>query len=203
MNDSNTDFETWTVRVVADTTGFQESLKAAAGHGRQFSSALVTAFDGVAVKGKGLGDVMKSLALSLSDMVLKAAFKPLDQGFNALLSGLFSGGGGGASALAFAKGGVLSQGLPVPFASGGIIQSPITFPLGNGRTGLAGEAGPEAILPLTRGSDGRLGIAAQGGGAGLSVTFNGVASDAESFRRSEAQVSAMLARAVSLGQGNL
>jgi phage-related minor tail protein len=202
MNDSNTDFATWTVRVVADTTGFQESLKAAAGHGRQFSSALVTAFDGVAVKGKGLGDVMKSLALSLSDMVLKAAFKPLDQGFNALLSGLFSGGGG-ASAQGYAKGGVLSQGLPVPFASGGIIQSPITFPLGNGRTGLAGEAGPEAILPLTRGSDGRLGIAAQGGGAGLSVTFNVVASDAESFRRSEAQVSAMLARAVSLGQRNL
>lgn len=202
MNDIDTGFETWTVRVEADTTGLQESLKAATGHGRQFSSALVTAFDGVAVKGKGLGDVMKSLALSISDMVLKAAFKPLDQGFNALLSGLVSGGG--ASALGFAKGGVFSQGLPVPFAAGGIIQSPITFPLGHGRTGLAGEAGPEAILPLRRGSDGRLGIAAQGGGTGgVSVTFNVVASDAESFRRSEAQVSAMLARAVSLGQRNL
>ena len=43
------------------------------------------------------------------------------------------------------------------------------------RAGLMGEAGPEAILPLRRGPDGRLGVTAAGGGG--SVTVN-VAVDA-------------------------
>jgi phage-related minor tail protein len=62
---------------------------------------------------------------------------------------------------------------------------------------LAGEAGPEAILPLTRGSDGRLGVAS--GGQAVQVTFNVTASDARSFAASEAEISAMLLRAVKRG----
>jgi phage-related minor tail protein len=188
--------ETWTVRVDADTGPLEEQLKFATGLGRQFSSALITAFEGIAIKGRSLGEVLKSLALSLSNMVLKAAFKPLEQGFGNLLSGLFSGGFG------FAKGGAFQQGLTVPFAKGGVIQSPIAFPLARGRTGIAGERGAEAIMPLARGPDGRLGVVAQGGG-GISVTFNVSTPDADSFRRSETQVAAMLARAVALGQRNL
>ncbi len=193
--------ETWTVVVDADTTPLQSELKAVQGLGRQFSASLVTAFDGLTVKGKSFGDVLRSLALSLSDMVLKAALRPLDQAFSGLLSGLLSPSAG---TFGFASGGVFSGGLPVPFASGGVIQSPIAFPLAGSRTGIAGEAGPEAIMPLARGPDGRLGVAATGGlGSGLNVTFNVNATDAASFVRSEAQVSAMLARAVSLGQRNL
>ena len=45
-----------------------------------------------------------------------------------------------------------------PFAKGGVIAAPGYFPMGGG-LGLAGEAGPEAIMPLARGSDGRLGVA--------------------------------------------
>jgi phage-related minor tail protein len=93
-------------------------------------------------------------------------------------------------------------GLPVPFASGGVIQSPIAFPLAGGRFGIAGERGAEAIMPLSRGPDGRLGVAARGG-AGVSVVFNVTAQDAQSFMKSETQVAAMLSRAVSLGQRNL
>ncbi|MEM9043408.1 MAG: hypothetical protein AAGC81_01845 [Pseudomonadota bacterium] len=59
----------------------------------------------------------------------------------------------------FAKGGAFSGGKVVPFAQGGVISSPMTFPLSGGRTGLAGEAGPEAILPLSRGPGGELGVA--------------------------------------------
>ena len=206
MNDTTstgggtTPLETWTVVVDADTGPLQTELKAMGSVGRQFSASLVTAFDGLAVKGKSFGDVLRSLTLSLSNMVLKAALRPLDQAFGGLLGGLFSGGG---SAFGFAKGGAFNGGLPVPFASGGVIQSPIAFPMAGARTGIAGEAGPEAIMPLTRGPDGRLGVAASGGtGSGMSVTFNVNATDAASFMRSEAQVSAMLARAVSLGQRN-
>ncbi len=188
--------ETWTVAIDADTSALQSELKRAAGLGRQFSSALVGAFDSIAIKGKNVGDVLRSLALRLSDIVLKTALRPLEQGFGNLVTGLLAGG------IGFAKGGVVHGGLPVPFASGGIIQSPIAFPLAGGRTGIAGERGAEAIVPLARGPDGRLGIAARGA-SGMNVTFNVTAQDAQSFMRSETQIAAMLARAVSLGQRNL
>jgi phage-related minor tail protein len=91
---------------------------------------------------------------------------------------------------------LFSAALSGRFAKGGVVASPTYFPTGAG-LGLAGEAGPEAILPLARGSDGRLGVAA--GGATVNVTFNVVASDARSFAASEADVSAMLLRAVRRG----
>ena len=188
--------ETWTVAIDADTSRLASELKSAASLGKQFSSALISAFEGIAIKGKSLGDVFKSLALRLSELVLKAAMKPLENGLDNLFTGLFSGG------LGFAKGGVVSLSMPVPFASGGVIQSPVAFPLRGGLTGIAGEAGPEAIMPLARGADGRLGVVAKGGG-GISVTLNVSTPDAESFRRSETQIGAMLARAVSMGQRNL
>jgi phage-related minor tail protein len=188
--------ETWTVAVTADTSSLQQELANAARYGRQFSAALMTAFEGVALRGKSLGDVLRALALSLSRMTLHAAFRPLEQGYASLFTGLFSGG------LAFGKGGVVRNALPVPFAAGGVIASPIAFPLAGGRVGLAGERGPEAIMPLARGPDGRLGVRTQGG-SGVSVTFNVTTPDAESFRRSETQIAALLARAVALGQRNL
>jgi phage-related minor tail protein len=62
-----------------------------------------------------------------------------------------------------------------------------------------GEAGAEAVLPLARGSDGALGVKA-GAGQPVVVHFNVTSPDAESFRKSEAQVTAMLARAVGRGR---
>ena len=188
--------ETWTVAIDADTTQLEQQLRTAASLGRQFSSALTSAFEGAAIKGKSLGDVLRTLALRLSEIALKAALKPLEQGFGNLIGGLISGG------LGFARGGVVSRRMPVPFAEGGVIQSPIAFPLRGGRLGVAGESGAEAIMPLSRGPDGRLGVVARGGG-GVNVTFNVSTPDAASFRRSETQLAAMLARAVTLGQRNL
>jgi phage-related minor tail protein len=67
--------------------------------------------------------------------------------------------------------------------------------------GLMGERGAEAVMPLARGPDGRLGVRTGGGGGRpVSVTVNVSTPDAASFRRSEAQVSAALARAVARGQ---
>jgi hypothetical protein len=109
---------------------------------------------------------------------------------------------GGVQLVAFAKGGVVRAPLPVPFAQGGVIASPITFPLGGNQLGLAGERGPEAILPLARGSDGSLGVRT-GGSAGTSVVFNVSTPDVDGFRRSETQIAALLARAVGNGQRNL
>ena len=196
MADFNDPVDTMTVAVMADTTQFQQQLVDASRMGRQFGNALTSAFDGIAIKGKGVSDVLRSLALNLSQLVLKAALRPLTNSLGSALAGLVGGG------VAFAKGGAISQGLPVPFASGGVISSPVTFPLAGGRMGLAGERGAEAIMPLARGPDGRLGVAAQGS-VGVSVSLNVTTPDAESFRRSEAQVATMVARAVALGQRNL
>jgi phage-related minor tail protein len=86
-------------------------------------------------------------------------------------------------------------GLGERFA-GGRVSAPTYFPTSTG-LGLAGEAGPEAIVPLSRGADGRLGLA--GGASGVNVTFNVTANDARSFAASEAEISAMLLRAVKRG----
>ena len=197
MNAGSSEGEEWIVTVSADTTPLRRSLADAEYLGRRFGSALTNAFEGIAIKGKSLGDVLKSLALNLSSIVLKAALRPLESGIGNLVTGLLGGG------FKFASGGVINQGMPVPFAAGGVIRSPIAFPLQGGRTGIAGERGAEAIMPLARGPDGRLGVVAQGSGGGMNITFNVTAADAESFRRSESQVAAMLARAVSFGQRNL
>jgi phage-related minor tail protein len=67
-----------------------------------------------------------------------------------------------------------------------------------------GERGAEAIMPLARGADGRLGVVAQDDSARpVSVTVNIAATDVDSFRRSESQITGALARAVTRGQRHL
>jgi len=143
--------------------------------------------------------VLKSLALRLSSLSLNLALKPLTGALTGGFGKLFSGGLSGASA----DGTASAADAPIqPFAKGGVIASPSFFPLGSGRTGLAGEAGPEAIMPLARGADGRLGVAASGGLA-QHVTVNIATPDAESFRRSETYLTGLIARAVARGQRGL
>lgn len=74
----------------------------------------------------------------------------------------------------------------VPFARGGIVNKPTLFQYaqgGTGRFGLMGEAGPEAIMPLKRGSDGSLGVVASGSGVGnivVNVDAGGTAVEGDS-----------------------
>lgn len=75
----------------------------------------------------------------------------------------------------FEKGGAFgSSGEVTAFANGGIVDSPTFFKFANGgsfQTGLMGEAGPEAIMPLKRGPNGKLGVIAQGGGGDVNVSI--------------------------------
>lgn len=152
-------------------------------------SRMVTAFSSAAVQGRNLSDVLKGLALSLARMALSAALKPLSTALGGLTGGLLKNAAGNA----FANGQVM------PFADGGIVNSPTLFAL-RGGTGLMGEAGPEAIMPLARGADGKLGVR---GGGGMNVTVNIHTPDQQGFERSQSQVSALIARAVARGQRNL
>ena len=189
--------EKLTVKIDADTSSFRKELKRAQGLGRSFASTLSTGLEGLVFKGKSFRDTLRSIALSMSKLAFKAAFKPLENNLSSLFTNVFAAGFRG-----FSNGGVVSRAMPVPFASGGVIASPTTFPLRDGQIGVAGERGAEAILPLSRGADGRLGVKTQGGG-GVAVTFNVQTPDVESFNRSEAQIAAMLARAVDRGERKL
>lgn len=87
-------------------------------------------------------------------------------GGGGLLGALFGGGGGGGGTFALhelahfsAKGDAFSNGNIMAFAKGGIVGGPTLFPFAKG-TGLMGEAGPEAIMPLRRTANGDLGIIA-------------------------------------------
>jgi TP901 family phage tail tape measure protein len=78
-----------------------------------------------------------------------------------------------------AQGNVFSGGGVHAFAKGGIVDSPTIFPFQNG-IGLMGEAGAEAILPLTRTSTGELGVKTNGGGNnGVVVNVQVVKGDSE------------------------
>jgi lambda family phage tail tape measure protein len=77
-----------------------------------------------------------------------------------------------------AKGGAFTGGLKY-FANGGaftnsIVSSPTEFGMSNGQRGVMGEAGPEAIMPLSRTSDGSLGVRMTGGTSTSTSNSGGV-----------------------------
>jgi phage-related minor tail protein len=161
-----------------------------------FGSAMTRAFTQATAGGKQLDSVLQSLALRVSSLAVSQAFKPiansLATGITGGLTGLFNG--------IFGTSPAFGSGAIKPFASGGVIGTPTYFPLSSGGLGLAGEAGPEAIVPLSRGSDGRLGIAMSGAGQAANINVQIATPDLGSFRRSEAYLTGQIARAVARGQ---
>jgi hypothetical protein len=160
------------------------------------SKGLRKAFDGVILDGDKLSVALDTVTRSMLDAVYASAVQPVANHFGSVLAqgigGLMSG------VLPFADGGSFSQGRVMPFANGGVVSSPTYFPM-RGATGLMGEAGPEAIMPLTRGRDGKLGVRSEGGG-NTTVVMNVTTPDVEGFRRSQSQIAAQMGRALGRGQ---
>lgn len=164
----------------------------------RFARTMTQAFSSSIVGGRDFDSVLKSLTLRLSDLALKMAFKPLERGIAGGLQQLFNGLlGNGNQPVAAAMGAIK------PFAAGGVLGTPTYFPLSSGGLGLAGEAGPEAIMPLARAADGTLGVTTSGAAAPANVTIHIATPDAESFRRSESYITGQIARAVARGQRSL
>jgi phage-related minor tail protein len=179
------------------SAAFEETGKDVATLERGMSGGLRKAFDGVVLDGMNLSDALDVLKNSMIRTAYSAAIKPVTDHFG----GMLAGGIGGLvqGLLPFADGGSFSQGRVMPFANGGVVSGPTTFPM-RGGTGLMGEAGPEAIMPLARGPDGKLGVRSAGGGQPVNVVMNISTPDVQGFRRSQGQIAAQMSRA--LGRGN-
>jgi lambda family phage tail tape measure protein len=100
----------------------------------------------------------------------------------------------------FGVGAAFCQGGVRPFANGGIVSSATPFGM-RGGMGVMGEAGPEAIMPLARGPDGKLGVRGAGGGA-TNIVMNINTPDVQGFQRSQNQIAAQMSRALSRGNRN-
>lgn len=172
---------------------------------QRFGASLGSALSSSASSGRDLSSTLEQVGASLQANLGKSIGTSLSNSLTGLLQGaahsLFSSIGmasfGGL--IPFARGGVVAGGSIQPFAQGGIVSAPTYFPM-RGGLGLMGERGAEAIMPLARGSDGRLGVRGGGGETPTQVNVTIQASDLASFKRSEAQVSAALARAVARGR---
>lgn len=132
--------------------GFFEDFRSGLANGEGFWKSFASA----------AGNALDSIASKMLELVTSKAFDAI--------IGMGAGGGGSAaggilsmiaSLFGFANGGVFSNGHVTAFARGGIVTRPTIFPMARGM-GLMGEAGPEAVMPLRRGADGKLGVAAGG-----------------------------------------
>jgi hypothetical protein len=151
--------------------------------GQAFGNLFMAATEGADAFRSALSGVLKNLASMLANAAFTQLFKSSGSGifgaigslFNALVpsakGNVFTGG----NLVPFAQGAVIANmnrapgANVIPFANGGVVNRPTTFPMRGGQTGLMGEAGPEAIMPLRRGRDGKLGVAAQAQAAPVDV----------------------------------
>jgi hypothetical protein len=151
--------------------------KAAESIGTAFSDSFKGIIDGSMTAKEALGSFFKSVADMFLDMSAQIIAKMIQMAILNTIVGLLPGGGlgtavspevgaigQGSSIFVAANGATFSNGI-AKFARGGIVDSPTLFKFAQGgamQTGLMGEAGPEAIMPLKRGSDGSLGVQATG-----------------------------------------
>ncbi|MDT7048359.1 phage tail tape measure protein [Providencia stuartii] len=144
------------------TSGFSNWLDEASNYASQVSSVTQSTMSGMVdnISDLLIGnkadwkswsiDVLKSVNKVLLNMAMVNSMKA---------AGSYFGGGFGSfisSIIPNAKGGVYDS-PSLSSYSGQIVSSPTLFAFAKG-AGLMGEAGPEAIMPLTRGSDGSLGV---------------------------------------------
>jgi phage-related minor tail protein len=183
------------ISIDADTSSFRREVAEADKLAKGLGRSLTGAFSAAVVRGRDFGSVLESLAMRLSTLALRAAFKPIEQGFSSLFGSLLSG------ISPFAKSG-FDGSNSTGFAHGGVVASPTFFPLGPDRLGLMGERGAEAILPLARGAAGLLGVRADAQAKSMNVTVRRDAGRRE-LPPLEAYLSSVIARAVARGERSL
>lgn len=157
--------------------------------GQAMSRTIVGGLKDVIFGTKDAGDAFRDMALSIIEQLMDIMiFQPLMNNLTTGLAGAMGGGMGGGGGLfgglfGAANGAAFSGGNVVPFANGGVVTGPALFGMSGNQTGLMGEAGPEAILPLTRGANGKLGVEASGQGVVIHQHFSFTANGDESVKK--------------------
>ena len=153
-------------------------------------------FAELAVSGKAnFADLAKSILNDLQRMIAKALFFNTLFGLIPGLKGFLNFGDGGV--VENAKGNVIGRNKIVEYRKGDVFDSPTMFKYGGSNLGILGEAGPESIMPLKRGKDGKLGVIAQGGGVGnIVVNVDATGSSVEGDEQDARQLGRLIAVAI-------
>ena len=154
----------------------QSTMDMVTGH---IESAFMSMVDG----SKSVEDAFKGMLRAiLLEVYQQQVAKPLAQSIGSFL-------------FPNANGNAFSGGSVIPFANGGVVSSATMFPMAGNQTGLMGEAGPEAIMPLKRGANGKLGVQMEGGGQSVVVnqSFNFSANGDDSVKKIIAQAAPQIA----------
>ena len=107
--------------------------------------------------------------------------------------GIWGAVGGAISGFFNANGNAFSHGRVLPFAQGGVVSSPTMFPMAGNRTGVMGEKGAEAIMPLRRAPNGQLGVQAQTAPATVNI-YNQSDSRIETVQRPDGDTDIFIRR---------
>lgn len=190
----------WRNGATAAFQNYMDSARDVAGQTKSlFSNAFSSMEDAVvnfAMTGKlSFADFTKSILADMARIATRQAASGILSslvGLGVSAAGAYFGGGtasagstqagyspeimDGWSGIQQAKGGAWDAGVQM-FADGGaftnsIVSKPTAFGMANGKTGVMGEAGEEAIMPLTRTASGKLGVMAVGGGGGISLSLS-------------------------------
>ncbi len=164
----------------------QEVMKREQDIANVLKSSMEDAFMSMVDGTKSVGDAFKDMAKAIiAELFNVLVVQQLVGSWNSS-TGTGSGLVGAIMSAFQADGGVWHNGSKIEaFANGGVVSRPTTFGMSGGRTGLMGEAGPEAIIPLKRGKDGKLGVAAATSGSSDIVINNNISvtgSDAAAVR---------------------
>jgi lambda family phage tail tape measure protein len=162
------------------------------------SDSFLGAFRDIASGTETASDAFKKMSIAIVEHILEILiWKPLIESLTNALSPTAVGGNlmGGLLGNLFpaANGAAINNGNVVPFAYGGVVNSPTMFGMSGGRTGLMGEAGPEAIMPLKRGPNGKLGVEG-GGNVTVNQSFNFAANGDESVKKIIAEAAPGIAK---------
>lgn len=135
---------------------------------QSMSEAFMSMMEGTKSVGDSFKDMARAIIKELYDVLVVQQIVGSWNSTTGKGSGLV-----GAIIGAFqADGGAWHNGSQIQaFADGGIVNNPTFFGMSGGKTGLMGEAGPEAIMPLKRGSDGKLGVAVNGGNVSETIAI--------------------------------
>ena len=107
--------------------------------------------------------------------------------------GIWGAIGGAIGGFFNANGNAFSHGRVLPFAQGGVVSSPTMFPMAGNRTGIMGEKGAEAIMPLKRAPNGQLGVQAQTAPATVNI-YNQSDSRIETVQRPDGETDVFIRR---------